>query len=165
MIAILDNVLSDKDFSGFKEAASIFNTVNPEGLWFEVGVYEDPYIKILLEIANNYFDLTKVRGYEVWTHNNTKPTADMDGGCHYDKDEYRWATNKVLSFPVCSLVFYLKVDNVVNGNLIVKDISIAPRMNRLVIFGPGTKHRVEDFVGDRFSISINPWNRLLEEYK
>ena len=42
---------------------------------------------------------------------------------------------------------------------------ITPKQNRLVIFGPGRKHYVQDFTGDRFSVNINPWNRLLEEYK
>ena len=51
------------------------------------------------------------------------------------------------------------------GELIVEDTIITPKENRVVIFGPGLIHKVNEFEGQRVSLSINPWNRLLEKYK
>lgn len=162
-VIIIDNVFSENHLENFEKQVKDFNK---QGEWFNWDKYGDTntYCWILINRASTYYDISRLRGYEVWTHHNTKPAGDLDGGSHYDKDEYRWANNKVLSFPVCSLVFYLQAENVVNGELIVKDISIKPKRNRLVIFGPGNKHRVKDFQGNRFSVNINPWNRKLEEY-
>ena len=44
-------------------------------------------------------------------------------------------------------------------------VEIKPKTNRLVLFEPGLKHRVEKFEGTRYSININPWRRRLEAYK
>ena len=72
---------------------------------------------------------------------------------------------KIFRFPVCSLVFYTEIKDLQGGELIVEDTIITPKENRLVIFSPGLLHKVNEFEGKRVSLSINPWNRLLERYK
>jgi len=160
-IIIIDNFFEDQQYlEKFKETIDNFPT---DGLWVDV-YHKEMYTNHIVEKAGNYFNMKKIKGYEAWTHINSKPSADYEGGWHYDKDEYRYNLNNILSFPVCSCVFYLQVENLIGGRLIVEDIKITPRTNRLIIFGPRKKHYVEDFKGTRISININPWNRLLEEY-
>ena len=37
---------------------------------------------------------------------------------------------------------------------------ITPKTNRLVVFGPGIRHNVEEnYIGDRISLALNPWPR------
>lgn len=163
-VIILDDVFSEGDLI---ELDSVGKNINKQGEWHKWDKYGNTiytYYWLLVHKASSYYDIQKVKGIEVWTHDNSRPTADMNGGWHYDKDEYRWSSNKILSFPVCSLVFYLEAENLSGGNLLFRDISIKPKRNRLVIFGPGIQHRVEEYEGKRFSVNINVWNRKLEEY-
>tara|TARA_R100000084_G_C4616198_1_gene130655 strand:+ start:121 stop:618 length:498 start_codon:yes stop_codon:yes gene_type:complete len=162
-VIVLDNVLNKGEMH---EYLFYSESVGSEGSWVDYSLDIDSYSWKILDIAGNYYDLSKIKGFEIWTHNNSKPAADENGGWHYDKDEYRFGLNKILSFPVCSIIYYAKAHNLRNGKLLIEDnIMITPKQNRLVIFGPGKKHYVQDFTGDRFSVNINPWNRLLEEYK
>ena len=165
MIAIIDNALSDDHFKEFKDTIDIFLTIKAETLWFELGIYEDPHIRKLLHLASKYIDLSKVVGYEAWTHNNTIPIGDNDDGWHKDRDELSYHVRKIFRFPVCSIVFYTEIKDLQGGELIVEDTIITPKENRVVIFGPGLIHKVNEFEGQRVSLSINPWNRLLEKYK
>ncbi len=159
---IIDNFF--EDIKSLEKLKSKLNDFPPEGRWYSIDKPET-YTNIMLTKASEYYNMDKIVGYETWLHKNTKPVADYDGGWHFDKDEHRYNVNKLLRFPICSCVFYLEVQNLKGGRLIVEDVEIIPKTNRLVLFGPGKKHYVQDFQGDRFSIAINPWNRLLEEYK
>ena len=160
-IIIIDDFFKEKNaLEGFKNKINTFAPTR--GVWLSHP--NETYTDDILTTAGNYYDMNKCVGFEVWTHNNSKPTADYDGGWHYDKDEYRYGLNNILSFPICSCIFYVEVQNLEGGRLVIEDIKIIPRPNRLIIFGPGKKHYVEDFSGVRYSININPWNRKLEEY-
>ena len=160
---ILDNVLSKGEMLEYLFYSEV---IGGEGSWVDWNLDVDRCSWKLVEAAAQYYDLSKIKGFEIWTHNNSRPEGDKDGGWHYDKDEHRYALTQRLSFPVCSMVYYAKAKNLRDGRLLIEDdIMITPKENRLVIFGPGRKHYVQDFQGDRFSININPWNRLLEEYK
>jgi len=113
----------------------------------------------LIEAARPYYDTSKIRGFETWFHKNTRPNS----GFHYDRDEYAYATHKTLRFPLCSLIFYITVENLEGGELnIENNIKITPKENRLVILAPRIKHGVEEFKGNRTSLNINPWERLLK---
>ena len=47
------------------------------------------------------------------------------------------------------------------GELLLGSDKILPKTNRLVIFAPGIPHNVEDFTGERISMMVNPWNRVM----
>jgi hypothetical protein len=160
-IIIIDNFFEDtKSLDKFK---NILEDIPPEGRWYSTDTPEE-YTGYILNKASEYYNMDKIIGYEVWVHKNTKPLADYEGGWHFDKDEHRYSVNKLLRFPICSCVFYLEIQNLQGGRLIVEDVEIIPKINRLVLFGPAKRHYVEDFIGERCSININPWNRKLEEY-
>jgi hypothetical protein len=160
MIIILDSVLNPTTFSNFK---STIDNFHGEAKWF----YKDEaetYSDTLLQIASEYFNFNELVGFEVWTHNSTIPIGDNDDGWHKDRDELSYHVRKLFRFPVCSIVFYVKVKELEGGELIIEDTIITPKENRLVIFGPGLIHRVNEFEGERISFSINPWNRKLDKY-
>ena len=122
------------------------------------------YIKHLIDTTSKYYDTSKIVGYETWVHNSTRPEGDEGDGWHYDRDELSYHVRKVFRFPIFTAVFYLKVKNLVGGRILIGNNKIIPKENRLIIFGPGYKHAVEEFSGERISIVINPWNRKLEQY-
>ncbi len=113
-------------------------------------------VKVILDKASNYFDLSKMRYYESWTHKNTKPLE-----WHYDKDEKLYKKGE-LRFPLCSTVFYPTVsENLVGGKLVFENgVAVEPKINRLVVFAPGLYHAVQPFRGKRTSINTNPWIEL-----
>jgi hypothetical protein len=113
----------------------------------------------LLFESSKYYDLKNYSGYEFWTQNNTKPRT-----WHVDKDEYCHFNTGIYKFPICTVVFYLKVNNLSGGTLCLKDCNIVPKTNRLIIFSPGIWHNVEEFTGERVSIIINPWDEKLMGY-
>ena len=144
MIVVIDNFLDNTsivscitEFKDIKEAPEL--------------------VKTIMDKANNYFDLSEMKYYEAWTHENTIP-----GGMHYDKDELLYAEGE-LKFPLCSTVFYANVsDDIKGGKLLFEDgVTIEPKFNRLVIFSPGLRHGVEPFRGKRTSININPWEHKI----
>jgi hypothetical protein len=112
----------------------------------------------LIEAASPYYDTSKIKGFETWLHRNTRPEV----GFHYDRDEYSYAVDKKLKFPIFSLIFYITVEDLEGGELnIENNIKITPKENRLVILAPKVKHGVEEFTGCRTSLNINPWERVL----
>ena len=117
--------------------------------------------KSILGKASNYFDLSEMKYYEAWTHENTIP-----GGMHYDKDELLYVEGE-LKFPLCSTVFYANVsDDIKGGKLLFENgVTVEPKFNRLVIFSPGLYHGVEPFRGKRTSININPWIEPISGWK
>ena len=144
MIVVIDNFLDNTsiiscitEFKDIKEAPEL--------------------VKTIMDKANNYFDLSEMKYYEAWTHENTIP-----GGMHYDKDELLYAEGE-LKFPLCSTVFYANVsDDIKGGKLLFEDgVTIEPKFNRLVIFSPGLRHGVEPFRGKRTSININSWEHKI----
>ena len=58
------------------------------------------------------------------------------------------------------MVYYPYVDeDLKGGRLEFEDGQmITPKTNRLVVFGPGIRHNVEEnYIGDRISLALNPW--------
>ena len=80
-----------------------------------------------------------------------------------DKDEQLNGNKSILSFPLCSMVYYLIVENLEGGQLHVEDDIITPKTNRLVIFSPGKNHYVQPYTGTRISMLVNPWDRVLNK--
>ncbi len=126
-----------------------------EGTYQQLLNYGSPLSKLLSEVAT-VFDLKEMVGCEYWSHFNAKT------GWHKDTDENLFYGQNVESFPICSVVYYPYIHNLTGGDLLFETMRITPRVNRLVVFGPGLLHNVEDFSGDRLSIAINPWRYKLE---
>lgn len=157
---IIDNYLSDQEFSILKK-----ETLHEMGTSIMYPTYYDlettidhPYVNIadiMLNAASKYYDLKSIVGYEIWTHNNTRPS-----GRHTDKDDIYYEITGKEIHPVCTIVYYINVDRFLkNGRLNLENIAtIVPKENRLVIFPPGVWHEVQKYEGERVSIVINPWN-------
>jgi len=160
-ITVLDDIFDNEALSDFLTKAIKYHADGAK--WTYIN-NSDIYIKHLIDIADAYYDISKIVGYETWVHNSTRPEGDEGDGWHYDRDELSYHVRKVFRFPIFSAVFYLKVENLIGGRILIEEERIVPKQNRLVIFGPGHKHAVEEFSGDRVSIVINPWNRKLDQY-
>ena len=110
----------------------------------------------ILQITAHCVDLTGIVGYEFWDQNNNK--VDW----HYDKDEVLYEKEKILKHPICSTIYYLKVNDLTGGQLVIEDdFIVTPKTNRLVIFSSDKLHTVKDFKGTRVSLLINPWDHEL----
>ena len=107
----------------------------------------------MLNLAGSFFDLSSCMGYEFWTHLNTRPRD-----WHIDQDEKLVSTTGQTRFPLCSVVYYVKVKNLKGGKLHIEDDIITPKSNRMVIFSPKLNHCVEPFMGDRITLCANPWS-------
>ena len=116
----------------------------------------DDFCLSMINIAEKFYDLSSSIGYEFWTRLNTRPTR-----WHQDND-VKLSKRGIIKFPLCSIVYYCYVENLSGGRLFIESDIITPKTNRLVIFAPRLLHYVEDFIGDRASMLINPWNRIVE---
>jgi hypothetical protein len=155
MIVIIDDFLSEFDlditkrhFISNKKAEWVTTDVNL------IYTSQSPFGEILRK-THELFDLSKMVGCEVWTHNTTRPDW------HFDKDEKLNANTGQLKFPICSIVFYPFVQNLIGGRLLTGSEQIVPKTNRLIIFSSGIYHSVEPFSGERLSLAINPWDYKL----
>ena len=151
MILIKDDFLNEQEFK------DILNfDVTSQETWKNLNleqVLNDKNLGIrkIFKFASELFDLSDMVGYEHWNHVNTRPDW------HYDKNEKVFIETGQMSFPLCSIVFYLNVD--VRGGRFVTDTEIiTTKTNRLICFSPGVHHYVEPFEGTRVILSINPWN-------
>jgi hypothetical protein len=109
----------------------------------------------ILAVANEYFDLSKTIGCECWSHFNSGPPW------HLDQDDELFHRTGKISTPVCSIVYYASIKNLQGGNFKTREESITPIHNSLLVFAPGIEHTIDDFKGERVSVSINPWNHKI----
>jgi hypothetical protein len=153
---VIDNVFSSQDLINIQNKIKN-NNINYQ--WY--GIAQDHIYSSLcyslIGIAGQYYDISNVIGYEIWSHINSRPP----GGWHYDKDENVFEQHKIYKFPICSIVYYPLIDNLVGGELLLEQDIISPKQNRLVIFKPHIYHYVNEFSGTRYSIVINPWTTEL----
>ena len=113
--------------------------------------------KELLSWASFYYSLDNCTEYELWHGSSTSDAALHE---HIDKDEKHFAKTGEFIHPICSIVYYLDVEDLVGGELVSPgNCSVVPKTNRTVIFGPGVSHKVEPFTGTRFAVLVNPWAR------
>ena len=151
---IIDNVLDSDSVVRLKESIDestrdpFFYTMDDRHLY-------DNFSLSMIEIAKQFYDLSSSVGYEFWTRLNR-----CVGGWHRDKDEKLYDEKKILSYPLCTIIYYPHVHNMEGGELLLGDDKILPKTNRLVKFAPGIPHNVEDFTGERISMMVNPWNRI-----
>jgi hypothetical protein len=150
MIQILDDVLSEED----RQACIEYWKTHQLTLlhWHTTAEY---WQSILIQKAREVFDLKTMVGFECWSHKTTKPQW------HVDQDE---GLKEVVT-PLCSLVYYPIIENLIGGKFLTETETIVPRTNRLLIFSPGIYHGVENFVGTRHSVAINIWHYKPTNYK
>ena len=150
---IIDNVLDSDSVVRLKESIDestrdpFFYTMDDRHLY-------DNFSLSMIEIAKQFYDLSSSVGYEFWTRLNR-----CVGGWHCDKDERLYDEQKIVRYPLCTIIYYPHVD-MEGGELLLDGDKILPKTNRLVIFAPGIPHNVEDFTGERISMMVNPWNRI-----
>lgn len=166
MIVTKDNIFTEEQLAEFRKSINTNNNDIPddyagdtislkegEGNFLKDQEHSNKIIcKKLLQTASEYFDLSTLYCYDYWTHFNTRPIE-----AHIDKDETAYVFKNIDRYPICSIVFYLTVDNCKGGELVFDDVIVTPKENRLVLFKPGLMHGVNDFTGSRTSLNINPW--------
>jgi hypothetical protein len=54
------------------------------------------------------------------------------------------------------------VENLTGGELLIKDLKITPKTNRVVFFGPGHIHKVEFYEGNRLGVYVNIFKSRIE---
>ena len=118
----------------------------------EKHIFQDFCIQ-MINLSSQMYDLTSCVGYEFWTHYNTIPR-----NWHIDKDEQLKIKTGYTRFPLCSMVYYVYVDELRGGKLHIEDDIVTPKSNRLVIFSPQLNHCVEPFMGERIVLCVNPWS-------
>jgi hypothetical protein len=183
---IFDNVIQEDCFALMQpDFLSIINDSTNED-WFLLDTkhnFQD-FCLALIKLAGEYYNLSSCGGYEFWIHHHTKPPE-----WHIDNDERRREEDNIMIFPLCSIVYYLQIEDLVNGELRIShndeiqlnstntlyeevranrldhkiDDIIIPKTNRAVMFSPGKFHTVNEFTGKRISMIINPWN--ISKYK
>ena len=153
MIIILDNIFPQHVVDLIKN--SLINLPITD-TWYEKE--DNFFIDDIIKISSKYFNLSEMIGYEM--HKNiTGP------GFHQDKDEVLFSLKRIKSFPLCGIVYYPHIENMIGGELKFADATIKPINNRLVIFSPSLPHMVNSHKGTRISLGINPWKEKPLAYR
>jgi|10_taG_2_1085330.scaffolds.fasta_scaffold00036_71 hypothetical protein len=153
-LIVIDDVFEEVS----PEITKLIKEPLPNLTWYALEdehLYAD-FCHSILRITSTCVDLTGIVGYEFWDQNNTK--VDW----HYDKDEVLYEKEKILKHPICSTAYYLEVNDLIGGQLVIEDdFIVTPKTNRLVIFSSDKFHTVKDFKGTRVSLLLNPWDHEL----
>lgn len=161
MLIVLDNVLSVDDMHKMR----VFfgnSSDNRKMQWADgdIAAIHEAHSPLtqLVQVASKYVDINSMTGIEFWSHFGTKPDW------HKDRDEKLAATTGEDKYPLCSIVYYAHIDNLIGGRFMTETEILVPRNNRMLIFSPGIMHAVEDYQGTRLSVSVNPWEQAPLEY-
>ena len=167
MITVIDDFLDPDDFSNIHEFCCnyIYHDERVEYpiefFYVENGIscapfeYESfvKYCKAIDGVTRHL--LPNYHGIELWVNNNTSV------GWHYDKDEHVFDNTGLYKLADLSTVFYTEVDLEEGGSFEYDGGTIEPKLNRLLIFGKGVMHRVNPFVGKRWSVAANLWEERI----
>lgn len=155
MIVVLDDVFDPAVLASYVSALPVLPTGDT---WFERGSHA--LTEQILDVARRFFDLSAMAGYEMHVNTHTPYR-------HYDKDEVLYDTQGVLSFPLCGIVYYPVLENLVGGDLVFPEdgVSVRPQVNRLVMFSPDLLHEGVPHSGTRISIGVNPWRERPTKYR
>jgi hypothetical protein len=127
-------------------------SLNHYDTWYENSNLD--FAQKMLDLASNYFDLSEYIGCEMHINRHT-PNR------HYDKDELHFKRTGEFVFPLCGIVWYNYIDEIVGGEIVFPDIdvSVKPKTDRLIIFQNNLLHEGKPFQGTRMSVGINPWSK------
>tara|TARA_Y100000816_G_C25839707_1_gene438888 strand:+ start:55 stop:558 length:504 start_codon:yes stop_codon:yes gene_type:complete len=152
---VIDDVLDYESVSKIHKSLDE-STKDPFFYMMDQNHLYDNFCLAMINIASKFYNLSSSVGYEFWTRLNT-----CVKGWHRDKDEKLFDEKNMLSFPLCTIIYYPHVDNMKGGELLLGSDKILPKTNRLVIFAAGIPHNVEDFTGNRTSMMVNPWAKVI----
>ena len=150
---VIDNVLDDESVSKIYKSLDE-STKNPFFYKMNDNHFYDNFCLSMINLASQYYDLTNAVGYEFWTRLNT-----CVEGWHRDKDERLFDEKKIISFPLCTIIYYPIVKDLKGGELLLMDDMVTPKTNRMVMLASGVPHNVNEFTGERVSMMVNPWSR------
>jgi hypothetical protein len=167
---VIDNFIRDYSLLERIGEDDTFFSKNGEFMWWD-GWWNSPADTLKKELIqyiwgeNSPMDSYEIGGFEYWTGQYGEGHKDAELKRHFDKDEYLWNTEKVLSQPMIGTVFYPFEEDIDGGFLEIEssengDVErIKPKWNRLVIFAAGRyPHRVTPVTrGTRSAIAINLW--------
>lgn len=161
MLIILDDVLELTELLTIQEYFSV--DLNRDMHWVPstysgIAEFRSP-MSALLQVTNKYVDLSMMQGAEYWSHFGTKPEW------HIDKDEVLCRRTGEVKTPICSIVYYAKVEALIGGKFLTETEQVTPVQNRMIIFSPNILHGVETYEGYRMSVAINPWTYCPENYR
>lgn len=113
--------------------------------------------KKILEQVEDFTGSKETLGVEQWAfHSELTQLPDL----HQDRDEELFDKTGELSFPMCSCVAYLSVENLKGANLEIGESIIVPKTGMLILIAPRVWHRVSEYVsGKRHSLNYNFWNK------
>ena len=106
-------------------------------------------------------DISSSVGIEQWTHDAS--FYDLPE-LHFDKNEKLYQEKGELQFPLCSIIAYLKIIDLVGARLIIAEATpnIVPETGKVVLLKPGVLHGVNARQsGTRISININIWDTFI----
>ena len=149
MFYIFDNTFKKEELTAVQEWAESLPTGDT---WFELS--EISFASQLIDMAGKYFDLSSIIGCEMHINYDTPDP-------HKDKDEDAWSDYRKMIHPLCSIVYYPKIEMNHGGDLTFPKagLVVTPKTNRTVIFRSDLLHSGTPFKGERQSIGINPWHR------
>ena len=148
-IVILDDIFDKESFPNVQSDLILkSNGSYPEQFYLlnDYHKYKQFCLK-LINISGNYFDLSSCSGYENWYHENTKPPT-----WHIDCDERRKEEDNCMSFPLCSIVYYIKVDNLLDGKLYIShndDVKLGDTRDKFQKIA--TLHELNHTIGGSFN--------------
>jgi hypothetical protein len=160
MLTIINDALTDGErlsvLASFDHDPSKYDGVNSaRNKWIDVGDFDKqkfPLTKII-NLAKEKFDLSSMAGVECWAH------YGVTVGEHVDKDERCWTDTGIILTPLCSIVYYADIQNLVGGRFLSTIGNVVPKTNSLIMFPPRLMHAVEPMTsGVRNIIAINPWS-------
>lgn len=159
MLVIIDNLLSEDErlatIASFEKGPGKYTGDNVNSnRWIDLADVDkqDFPLRKILDVAAWNFDLSTLAGAECWAHHGFATAR------HVDKDEQIWTDEGKVVTPLCSIIYYAEIKNLVGGRLFTNYKHVTPKTNRLVMFTRGMSHEVERFTGTRNIIAINPWH-------
>lgn len=144
---IQDDFLTDEELTTYQSICK------EESFKYKTDSYDnfDAGSRKILDFAKKYYDFSLLHTVEMWTNYNQATPV-----WHTDHDMKYFVDNLVERYPICTLVFYPYVQ--CEGGILETETEIVePKTNRIVCFGPGIKHHIRSFTGDRVSVVYNPW--------
>ena len=133
----------------------ILDFENTEKTWYQFDNLSFYHEKLLSGLPKGLCDLSKAVGIEQWTHNHNNIP-----GMHYDKDEDLFHKTKEVRFPLCSIILYVKVENLLGAKLYVQgESTIVPETGKVVYLQSGILHGVlKHIAGTRLTVNLNIWD-------
>lgn len=155
MFRVLRNFLTDEDLKELKRASA-------ECLHTSRYIQKDrltPVQKKLVKLSEEYVGDIDLLGVEQWAFHNFYTNLPF---LHQDKDERLYEVEQELSFPACSCVLYLQIEDLEGGNLKIGEEEIVPETGTVVLLKPEVWHEITPCTGGtRHSINYNLWDKPL----